>query len=73
MILPSDVRDSPYQTASVRPTGTTLCMLATCSGHIDRRGERCGDNPASVVKVIARKVRFLAMPAIARIRLIWQD
>ena len=53
-------------------TGAMSSTVPNCSGHIDRRIERCGDNPASVVKVIARKVHFLAIPAIARIRLIWQ-
>jgi hypothetical protein len=40
--------------------------------HIDRCVERCDDNPAGVIKFGASKVRFLAMPAIAGIRLIGQ-
>ena len=35
--------------------------------------QRCGDNPTDVVKLMANEVRFLANPAIARIRLIRQN
>ena len=48
-----------------------MCAVANCSAHIDPRSERCGHNFAGVIKLMASKVRFLAMPAIARIRLIW--
>ena len=64
----SDLRESPHQTAPVRPTDASSHLAVRCVGHIDRRVERCGDNPARVVKVIARKVHFLAIPAIAKIR-----
>ena len=35
--------DAMRQTTLVRPTGTTLCKVTTCSGHIDRRSERHSD------------------------------
>ena len=60
--------DAP--TRSGETDRATLRMVATCSGHIDRSVERRGDNPAGVVELTARKARFLAMPAIVRIRLI---
>ena len=61
------------QTAPVRPTGVSSHIVFRCVGHIDRSGEGFGDNAAGVVKSMASNVRFLAMPAIARIRLIWQN
>ena len=54
--------------APVRPSDVTSRPVVRCSGHIDRSSERSGDNPASVVKLMASKVRFLAMAASARIR-----
>lgn len=54
------------QTKSVGPTGASRHTVPTCSGHIDRRSERYGDNRAGMIKLMASKVRFLAMPASAR-------
>ena len=65
--------DEICQTASVRPTGTTLHTFANCSGHIDRSVERYRDNPAGVFKLTAIQVHFLAMSEIAGIRLIRQN
>ena len=56
----------------VRPTGATLCLAATCSGHIDPSVERYRDNRTGVFKLTAIQMRFLAMSEIARIKLIWQ-
>ncbi len=62
---------------SVRPIRTTLCTVTTCSGHIDRRGERCSeryaDNPAGVIKLMAGKVGILGVPAITKMWLFWQN
>ncbi|MEI6540767.1 MAG: hypothetical protein WCO86_14775 [Planctomycetota bacterium] len=38
------------------------------SHHNDRRGGRCIDNPAGVIKLIASNVRFPAIPAICKRR-----
>ena len=55
------------------PTDATWLTAVRRFGHIARSVERRGDNPAGVVKLIASKERFLAMPATARIRLIQRD
>jgi hypothetical protein len=47
-------------------------LTSDCSGHIDPRVEQFGDNPTGAIKLIASKVRFSAMPAFSRLRLIWQ-
>ena len=65
--------DGMCEPTQVRPTDATFRPTVRRSGHIDRRVERCGDNPAGVIKMMACKVGFLSMSAIARIRLIWQD
>ena len=54
----------------MRPADSTLRPAVRCSGHIDPRVELYRDNPAGVIKLMAINVLFLAMPAIARIRLI---
>ena len=64
------------QPAPVRPTEVVFLPGRNCSGHIDRRSERCGDNFAGVVKLTAAWARFLAGYARAGIQLIrpirWQ-
>ena len=68
-----ELRKEVCEPASARPTGTELFSDANCSGHIDRRGERCGDHRAGEVTLTTLRARFPPMPAIARIRLIWQN
>jgi hypothetical protein len=49
-----------------------LCVAANCSGHIDRSVERCSDNFAGVIKMMATQACFWAEHTIAGIRLIRQ-
>ena len=69
----SDLRESPHQTAPVRPTDASSHLAVRCVGHIDRRSERVGDNPAGVVKLMAGNMRSRATSAITGIRLIWEN
>ena len=57
----------------VKPTDASKHPVVRRSGHIDLGSERCVHNPAGVIQLMAGKVRFLAMPPIAEIRLIWQN
>lgn len=54
----------------VRPTAATSAWADLTPIGIDRRVERCCDNPTGVIKQTATQTHFLAMPSIARIRLI---
>ena len=48
-------------------------LIASRGWGIDRRAERCGDNLAGVIKLMASQASFLANPESARIRLIRQN
>ena len=61
------------QLTPVKPTDASKHPVVRRSGHIDLGSERCVHNPAGVIQLMAGKVRFLAMPPIAEIRLIWQN
>ena len=61
------------QLPPVKPTDASKHDVVHYSGHIDLGSERCVHNPAGVIQLMAGKVRFLAMPPIAEIRLIWQN
>ena len=67
-VRPAETGDEICDLASARPTDATSRRAVRRSGHIDRSVERCGDNPASVIELMAVRVRFLTMPARAEIR-----